>query len=193
MLYILTKFCCKFWSFIWEIYLRTSILNYTETSCIGTFIIKPRWNDSKEENFIASHRVIAISILQITIAGRWEWRVHRDVHSARRWWTGRSPLWYEGRLNVGSVPLYRTIYWLVQPANGALVSCTKAPQIQPQRAKSRGGWVRERVATPMASSEGLGRDVVAYLILGNYGGTMKGAGRSCSAFDGHCSWASTKS
>lgn len=27
----------------------------------------------------------------------------------------------------------------------------------------------------MASSNGPGRDVVAYLILGNYGGTMKGA------------------
>jgi hypothetical protein len=78
-------------------------------------------------------------------------------------------------------PLHRTIYWLVQPANGALVSCTKAPQIQPQRAKSWGGWVRERVAAPMASSVGPGRDVVAYLILGNYGGTMKGAGRLCSA------------
>lgn len=33
----------------------------------------------------------------------------------------------------------------------------------------------------MASSVGPGRDVVAYLILGNYGGTMKGAGRPCSA------------
>lgn len=37
------------------------------------------------------------------------------------------PFRYEGRLNVGSVPLHRTIYWLVRPANGALVSCTKAP------------------------------------------------------------------
>jgi len=72
-------------------------------------------------------------------------------------------------------PLHRTIYWLVQLANGALVSCTKTPQIQPQRAKSRkGGWVRERVANPMVSANGPGRDV-AYLILGNYGGTMKGA------------------
>lgn len=42
---------------------------------------------------------------------------------------------------------------------------------------------------PMASSEGPGRDV-AYLILGNYGGTMKGAGPDgcvLSAFGGHCS------
>lgn len=33
----------------------------------------------------------------------------------------------------------------------------------------------------MARSVGPGRDVVAYLILENYGGTMKGAGRPCPA------------
>lgn len=149
-----------------------------ETSCKGTFIMKPRWNDSKartklyRESWCDRYFHLTNNRRREPVDENGE-----RVHSARRWWTGRSPLWCKGRLNVGSVPLHRTIYWLVQPANGALVSCTEAPQIQPQRAKSRGGWVRERVATPMASSEGLGRDVVAYLILGNYGGTMKGAGR----------------
>lgn len=40
----------------------------------------------------------------------------------------------------------------------------------------------------MASSEGPGRDV-AYLILGNYGGTMKGVGPTVflAAFGSHCS------
>ena len=38
-----------------------------------------------------------------TIEREREWRVHRSIYSARWWWrTGRSPLWYEGRLNVGS-------------------------------------------------------------------------------------------
>lgn len=57
----------------------------------------------------------------------------------RRWWTGRSPLRrYEGCLNVGSA-LHRTIYWLVRPANGALVSCTEgSPDTTPARKEPRG-------------------------------------------------------
>lgn len=52
-------------------------------------------------------------------------------------------------------------------------------------AKNQGGCVRERVAAPITSSERVQGDV-AYLILGNYGGTMKGATVPC-AFGGHCS------
>ena len=85
------------------------------------------------------------------------------------------------------------------PANGALVSCTKASlRIQPQPEGPRGLRRREGCSPHNIVRERVQRDV-AYLILGNYGGTMKGA-RSLSlslflslyiyiysCFGGHCS------
>lgn len=47
--------------------------------------------------------------------------------------------------------------------------------------------MRERVAAPITWSERVQGDV-AYLILGNYGGTMKGGTVPVYAFGGHCSW-----
>lgn len=106
--------------------------------------------------------------------GRWERRVHRDVHSARRWWTGRSPLWYEGRLNVGSAAAQNDL--LISTASQWRIGQLHegSPDTTPTRKEPERGWGRERVANPIASSDDPGR-VVAYLILGNYGGTMKGA------------------
>lgn len=61
----------------------------------------------------------------------------------------------------------------------------KLPGYYNPSAKNRGGCVRERVATPITSAVRVQGDV-AYLILGNYGGTMKGGTVVC-AFGGHCS------
>lgn len=99
------------------------------------------------------------------------------VHFSRWWWTVRSPPSVRRASDVGSTAARNDL--LISTASQWRIGQLQ-PRIQPQSAKSapRGLSQREGCKPHGVSSEGLGRDVVAYLILGNYSGTMKGGGSS---------------